>query len=146
MTHLDLLGTELKSEVLTDLFETYDVKVIYSYDRTSENLADEYHAGVPELGLEFIFNDFQVLRTLFIKPVEVTTFNPFEPDEAIKNFTSKKEARQYAQNKGEKFQEGTAEFMGEEKDWIRFDTETASIHYEFVDSVLSMITLQRPVA
>ena len=54
MKHLDLLETELKSEFLCDLFEAYDVQVVYEYDRTNENLPDEYHAEVSDLGLQFV--------------------------------------------------------------------------------------------
>ena len=93
MKHLDLLGSELKSDFLCDLFETYDVQVVYEYDRTHENLADVYRAEIPDLGLQFVFDEGQLLQTLFMQPVEVTTFNPFEVDERIQRFASKREAR-----------------------------------------------------
>ena len=32
--------------------------------------------------------------------------------------------------------------MGEHRDWIRFEGATYSVHYEYVDSALKMITLQ----
>jgi hypothetical protein len=37
MKYIDTIGILLKSDFLIDLFETYDVDVIYSYDRTHEN-------------------------------------------------------------------------------------------------------------
>jgi hypothetical protein len=75
MKHLDLLGTELKSDFLCDLFETYDVEVVYEYDRTHEGLGDEYRAELPELGLQFVFDEKQILKTVFVRPVTATTFN-----------------------------------------------------------------------
>jgi len=51
MKYLDLLGIQLKDNFLNDLFETYEVEVIYEYDRTHENLPDEYRAEIPDLGL-----------------------------------------------------------------------------------------------
>lgn len=36
MKHLDLLKMDLKSDFLCDLFETYDVQVVYEYDRTHQ--------------------------------------------------------------------------------------------------------------
>lgn len=146
MKHLDILGTPLKSEFLFDLLETYDVQVIYEYDRTHENLPDEYHAEIPELGLQFVFDANQKLRTLFIKAVEITAFNPFEDDERIPRFASKPEARQYAKNSGVRTTEGESDFMGEQRDWIRFESATHSIHYEYVNSELKMITLQTTTA
>lgn len=143
MKHLDLLETELKSDFLCDLFETYDVQVVYEYDRTNENLPDAYHAEVLDLGLQFVFDDRQVLRTLFLEPVHVTTFNPFDgDDERIRRFPSKSEAFRFAQENGLRISEGAAEFMDEKKDWIRFESDTYSIHYEYVDSELRKITLQ----
>lgn len=142
MNPVDLLETELKSEFLCDLFETFDVQVVYEYDRTHENIPDEYHAEVPSLGLQFIFDTGQVLKTLFIKPVDATTFNPFDDDEKIRRFASKSEALGYAAANGLQFAEGRADFMGEQKDWIRFESDTHSVHYEYVDSELCRITLQ----
>lgn len=122
------------------------MQVIYEYDRTHENLPDEYHAEIPDLGLQFVFDANQMLRTLFMKLVEITTFNPFEDDEKISRFSSKPEARQYAKNNGVPTSEGEADFMGEQRDWIRFERDTHSIHYEYVNSELKMITLQTTTA
>lgn len=142
MKHLDLLGTPLKSEFLFDLLETYDVQVVYEYDRTHENLPDQYHAEIPDLGLQLVFDDNQMLRTLFMTPVEITTFNPFEDDDRIRMFASKSEARDHAKENDVTTSEGEADFMGERRDWIRFERPSYSVHYEFVDSALKMITLQ----
>ena len=142
MTHVDLLGSNLKSDFLCDLFETYDVQVVYEYDRTHEGIADEYHAEIKELGLQFAFDERQILKTLFMKPVDVTTFDPFGADQWIHTFATKAEALRYARNNGLTAEEGTAEFMGEQKDWIRFESDTHTIHYEFVDADLRLITLQ----
>jgi len=142
MKHLDLLGTPLKSDFLFDLLETYGVQVVYEYDRTHENLPDEYHAEIPNLGLQFVFDQNQMLRTLFMTPMEITTFNPFEDDERVRMFASKSKARQHARENDVPTSEGEADFMGEHRDWIRFEGATYSVHYEYVDSALKMITLQ----
>lgn len=143
MKYFDLLKTELKSDVLCDLFQAYDVQVIYEYDRSGENLPDEYHAEIPELGLQFVFDYKQVLRTLFLIMTDVSVQNPLDgEDERIRKFTSKSEALSYAVANDIRSSEGTAEFMGEQKEWVRFASDTYSIHYEYVDSELRMITLQ----
>lgn len=142
MKHLDLIGIELKSEFLCDLFETYDVQVEYEYDRTHENIPDVYHAKIADLGLEFTFDDRQILKTVFIKLDDATTSGPFNDDERIRRFDSKSEALGYANAKGLPFEQGAAEFLGEQRDWIRFEGDTYSVHYEFVESSLRKITLQ----
>jgi hypothetical protein len=142
MKYLDLIEIQLKDDFLLDLFETYDVEVVYEYDRTHENIPDQYRAEIPDLGLQFVFDEGLRFRTLFIQQVEVTTWNPFDDDERLRRFGSKADAQRYATENGEQTTEGRAELMGEEKDWIRFEYGTYSIHYEFVKSMLSMITIQ----
>jgi len=142
MKHLDLIGCDLKDDFLNDLFETYDVEVIYDYDRTHENLPDSYRAAIPELGLQFVFDERQKFSTLFIELKEVKSWNPFEADEHLKRFPSKSSARKHAKKHEISISEGTADFMGELKDWIRFNLDGYSIHYEFVDSKLQKITIQ----
>ncbi|MEM8865386.1 MAG: hypothetical protein AAGF31_07525 [Planctomycetota bacterium] len=142
MHHLDLLGAPLKDDFLCELFETYEVQVEYLYDRTHEDLPDEYHAEIVDLGLQFVFDDRQALRTLFLTPVDISTFNPFEDDERVPMFVSKAEALNYASANGSNFTEGEADFLGEQKDWIRFESDAYTIHYEFVDGGLRKTTLQ----
>lgn len=143
MKYLDLIGIDLKNEVLCDLFETYDVQVVYEYDRTHEGLPDQYRAEITDLGLQFVFDEQQVFKTIFMEQVDVNTFDPFDgDDERLKIFGSKAEAFQYATDNGERISEGKADFMGEERDWIRFEHDTYSVHYEYVDSKLRMITIQ----
>lgn len=71
------------------------------------------------------------------------TFNPFDSeDERIREFSTKSEALLYARKRGLHFTEAAADFMDEHKDWIRFESDSYSIHYEFVGTQLCMITLQ----
>lgn len=146
MKYLDLIGMPLKSDFLCDLFETYDVQVIYD-DRTHEGLPDEYQAEISDLGLQFVFDEHQSLKTLFIELIEISTFNPFdEEDEKLKVFDSKADAKRYAIDNGEQITEGNTELLGEERDWIRFEYASYSIHYEYVNSKLRMITIQAECA
>ena len=141
MKYLDLLGMHLKNDVLCDLFETYDVQVKYEYDRLHEGLASEYWAEIPVLGLNFHFNEDQLFSTLYIRPVDIQTFDPFEDDTLMK-FDSKADAMHYATSHGIQTTEGKVDFMGELSDWIRFEFDNYSIHYEYVQSKLNLITIQ----
>lgn len=143
MKYLDLLDVHLKDDILCDLFETYDVDVVYEYDRMHENLPDEYRAEISDLGLEFVFDEKQMLNTLFMEQKEIETFNPFEDDENLKRFESKASAIKYATENEIEITEGISNFMGEEKDWIRFDFPKHMIHYEFVFRKLKKITIQK---
>ena len=143
MKYLDLLGVRLKDDFLNDLFETYEVDVVYEYDRTHENMPDEYRAEIPDLGLQFVFDENQMFFTLFIEQKQAETWNPFEEDDVrLKRFATKASARNHATENRMAISEGNAEFMGEERDWIRFDLSGYSIHYEFVGGCLKKITIQ----
>lgn len=143
MRHTDLLDTPLKQPFLDDLFETYDVDVIYGYDRDGEDGPDEYHAAVNELGLRFVFDHGQRLRVLFVQPVETDSWDPFAPlEESVSRFATKADAAAHAEAQGLPTAAGRAELAGRERDWIRFEYPTHTAHYEFVDEALSLITLQ----
>ena len=146
MKYIDILGEHLKDEFLIDLFETYDVEVIYSYDRSYENLEDEYHAAIPEMGLEFIFDASQELKTFFMKEVEHSGFNPFEGDDPRNvTFNSGSEAMKYAKEKSidAVHQEAKDDsFFGEIPEWVKYNFKSYSIHYQFDDDGVNMVTLQ----
>lgn len=142
MTHIELLGVGLKSDFFNDLLETFDVDVVYRYDRTYENLPDEYWATVPNLGLGLIFDENQNLATLIIQPVSISGYNPIQQDQRLVWFASKAEVSQYAVEQSMVFSEGAVELFGELKDWIKLEYSDFSIHYEYVDSKLKQVTLQ----
>lgn len=144
MKHVNLLGVELKSDFFFGLFETYETEVVYEYDRSYENLRDEYRGEIPELGMQFVFDEFQKLKTIFIRNKPISTWNPFEGyEELFAEFGSKEEAKKHAALHGIPITEGCAVLFGEEQDWVRFDLPRHSIHYEFVGGKLQMVTLSR---
>ena len=144
MRYCDLVGNTLKSYFICDLFETYDVNVIYEFDRTHENIADNYRAGLPELGLEFLFNEHQKLIAIFIKLAVVSSYNPFNVyDERVDLCNLKtpelvNNVNLEAINKSV----GNSKFLGKEISWIKFQYEGYSIHYQFEVFELQMITIQ----
>ncbi len=146
MEYLDLIGTPLKNDTLLDLFETYDVEVIYRYDRTHENMDDEYVAEIPEMGLEFLFDSSQRLATIFMKKVEHNGFNPFDGhDPRSVPFKTGIEAMEWAREKSidANHQESQKDdIFGEIPEWVKLNFETFYIHYEFLDGSVSMVTLQ----
>ena len=146
MKYTEALAESIKGSFLIDLFETYDVDVIYKYDRTYEGIEDEYSAEIPEMGLEFMFNKDQKLTTLFMKKVLHTGHNPFsEPDPRLVPFNTYKKAQEYAQNKSIKVVSNESKYDSFFKGyhaWVKFIYDTHSIHYEFNESGLKMVTLQ----
>jgi len=143
MELIPLLHQILKSEILIDLFETYDVLVVYEYDRTYEGRADAYWAKIPSLGLEFVFNKSQVLKTIFVYVVPEDELVAADLNElGIDSFPSKQTAIESAIENSVHFTEGETNVFDDHRDWIKYEYSNYSIHFEYRDSVLSLITLE----
>lgn len=146
MEYLELLGSSLKCEVLLDLFETYDVDVVYCYDRTHEDMEDEYRAEIDEMGLEFIFDSSQRLKTLFMKKVDHNGFNPFcGSDPRGVPFNTGLEAVEWASVRSINATNQEARVdptFGEIAEWVKLNFETFSMHYEFNGDSVEVVTLQ----
>lgn len=137
-----LLGESLKSDLMLDALETYDVQVVYKYDRTHENLPDEYYAQCHALGLALRFDQDQKLQNIYLYLAEIEGFSVANlEDTDIQVFDSKPAVRAYGGESEIHISEGCADFMGEEHDWIRLDYADHTIHYDFREGVLRQITL-----
>ncbi|MCP4978203.1 MAG: hypothetical protein GY931_18800 [Maribacter sp.] len=146
MNYIEVLRENLKSNFFTDLFETYDVEVRYIYDRTKEGMDDEYWAEIPDMGLEFVFDEEQNLATLFMASVSHSGFNPFSGlDPRDVPFDSGVTAMEYARENSIEaiHQEAkTDSYFGEVPEWVKFNFESFSIHYKFHDNRIDRVTLQ----
>lgn len=144
MKYLPLLGKHLKADELLDLFETHEVEVIYEYDRTHENLPDEYWAKCRELGVQFVFDEHQFLKFIYVHLTDADDFEPAKlSDSDIELFASKPAAQVYAEKNGVDAVEGRAKFLGTERDWIRLEHSQHSIHYEFRAGSLALVTITK---
>ncbi|GGD62757.1 hypothetical protein [Lacimicrobium alkaliphilum] len=146
MKYIELIGISLKSDILLDLFETYDVDVVYRYDRNHEGMDDEFTAEIPDMGLEFLFNSSQELTTLFMRNVKHSGFNPFDdPDPRRVPFNTGIEAMEWAKEQSidAQYQESkTDPLFGEIPEWVKLNFETFFIHYQFENGSVTMVTLQ----
>lgn len=142
MKLVSYLNKSLKSEELINLFESNEVDVIYMYDRMYEGRSDEYIAVIKELGIQFIFNENQILSTIFIhlKNEEFQSANLEDLD--ISAFDSKNDLVKYAQKNSLKYSEGMAVLFGQEREWLKLDFLSYTVHYEFRENSLSLVTLQ----
>jgi hypothetical protein len=142
MKYIPLLRKKLKSDEIIELLETNDMEVVYEFDRTHENIPDEYRAKSKDLGLELLFDEDQIIKTVFINLTEVDGFTPADlKDSDVTRFDSKKSASDYARKTGIVISEGRAHYLGKEIDWIRFEHEGYTIHYEYRNGSLALVTL-----
>lgn len=142
MNYLDLLNKALKSSHVLDLLETYDMEVIYEFDRLRENIPDKYLSKSSELGLEIVFDENQILKTIFIHVEKQNGFEPANLEGSdIHPFSTKQDIVRFAQENGFKFSVGATECRGTQMNWIRLEFQNFSIHYEFRPHTLALITI-----
>lgn len=142
MDFLPLLKTQLKSDNMDELLESWNVQVIYAYDRNNENMPDEFWASIYDAGVCFRFNANQILETIFLYLTKTDGFTPIDLSETdISRFDSIADAMSYAKTIGTQFATGQGELFGHTRSWIRFEYNTYSIHYEFREEVLALVTL-----
>lgn len=142
MKYLPLLQKSLKSDEIMDLLELYEIDVTYDFDRLHENMPDKYWASFHDLGIQMMFDENQILNTIFIFLIPNDEFAPAEiSDSDILEFESKQAVRDYAEQNQISTTEGQTTFLGKESDWIRFDYPDYRVHYDFGGGQLKDISL-----
>ena len=142
MQFLPLLNTSLKSDGMLQILELWDCDVTYAFDRNHENTPDQYWATAEAEGVQFRFDDQQILKTVFLYVSESDRFSAIDLSATdIPAFNSIADIRAYVAGNQIKKSEGQAEFLGDSRDWIRLESDTHHIHYEFRDGTLSLVTI-----
>jgi hypothetical protein len=144
MEFLSLLGKQIKDDEVIDVLEGYDMEVIYEFDRLHEGMPDEYTSVSKPDGFEFHFDESQTLQNIFLYRAELYNFSPISPNECdVPLFDSTAEAQAYGEAQQLNVRTGTAELLGVKRDSVKLHFETHSIHYEFREGVLALVTLSR---
>ncbi len=144
MDYVPLLGCSLKSPEIIDFLELHDAEVSYDFDRLNEGQPDAYHAKVPAAGVQLRFDEHQYLRCIFLYTVQSEGMSPADLSATdVRQFQSPDEARSFADTNHIAVSEGSAEFLGEMRIWIRLEWEAHTIHYEFRGESLALVTLAR---
>jgi len=138
------LGKHLKDDDVIEILEAFDLAVRYDFDRTHENIEDRYWAEAIDHGFILRFDQRQALDTVFLycrpkddyTPIDRTEIDvPVYESIAVAERAGTAAALPYSRNGEMKM------FPGVE--WIKFDRGTHSVHYQFDNGELSMITLAR---
>ena len=102
------------------------MEVIYEFDRTHENLPDEYWTKSLDLGIQIIFNEEQFVDTISINLADKEGFTPAILSESdVMVFESKKGAVSYAIKKV--YQSKKAKLISWVKNEIGFDLSMKTI-------------------
>ena len=145
MKFLPLIGKRLKDDDVVDILECSDVKVIYDFDRSHENMADKYWAASEKDGFQLGFDENQILGVIFVYVAPIGGFTPVIPGECdIDFFASIKEAEAWATaQKVKTTKGGPTVFLEIEREWVRLEFSDHRIHYEFRSGALAMVTISR---
>ncbi|MFN3168378.1 MAG: hypothetical protein ACE37H_15070 [Phycisphaeraceae bacterium] len=142
MQVLSLLQQPLKSDVVIELLDVTDAKVIYDFDRLKENLPDQYWVSIREHGVQLCFDEFQVCHTIFVYTREADDFRPVDRSVLdIPCFEARSEAKGWACSQGLRIEQGQVELFGVSRDRLKVFRNSYSVHDEFHDGQLYLITL-----
>ena len=144
MQFLSLLGKKLKDDEIIEVLEAFDMKVVYDFDRLHEGQPDTFWSEYKPGGFQFRFDDTQTLDTVFLHIAPSDSFAAISPKEIdAPLFNNSAEAKAYGDGQHLHVATGMVGFLGVKRHWVRIDSAVNSMHYEFRNGILSLLTLSR---
>jgi len=133
----------LKDDDVVEVLECHDINVIYDFDRTHENMQDVYWAPSTDAGFQFRFNEDQVLDSVFLYVTAREGFLAISRDEIdVPVFDTFDDAEQEPRSKGFPFKQSQGSLGSDGyKWWIKIDFGAYTVHYQFKQGFLCMVTL-----
>lgn len=132
MQFLPLLGQKLKDDDVIDVLEGFEMEVVYDFDRLHEGQPDRYWASAKPAGFQLGFDADQSLNVCHFYITPGDGFAAFPPDDSdIPLFTNAAEVQSFGESHGLQVSQGSADFMGIARDWVRLGFATHSVHYEY---------------
>jgi hypothetical protein len=140
---IDYLGNKIKDDAVLELLEDHQMELVYHVDRTHENMPDRYSAAARAAGFELLFDEDQLLQTIFcyveprdgFAPVDLSTVG-------APVFESLALAKVGAANLGVSFKHNDGmQFLGRRLSWVSFELGKHKFHYEYSPDALAVISL-----
>ena len=146
MDLIPLLGSKLKDDAVMELLELWDCDVIYDFDRLHENTPDQYWASAKSEGLQLRFDEDQVLQCVFahVAPSHDDDFSAADlASTDIPWFRSIEDVVTYAESNRLQTTAGRGVLFDQVRDWVKIDCGNHSIHYEFRNGSLGLVTVSK---
>jgi hypothetical protein len=144
MKFLPLLGKALKDDEVIDVLEQAEMEVVYDFDRLHENTPDKYWAESKKDGYQLRFGADQILSTIFLYAAPIDGFTPVTPNDCdVLFFATTDDAEAYGAEHKLRTTKGGADFLGAWRDWVRLEYDSYSVHYQFRDGGLTMVTVTK---
>lgn len=139
-----LLGQKLKSDDIIELLEHFDIDVVYDFDRLHEGMEDIYWASAYEQGFQLRFDKEQTLDVVFLYMIERDGFTPISESEIeVPIFASFVDAKESFEVSGIEYTNSPSDDPNHKmyQRWIKSKSDGHTVHYEFVNQRLRMITM-----
>jgi hypothetical protein len=144
MKFLSLLGKRLKDDEVIEVLDYAEMEVVYEFDRSHENTPDEYRTESKKDGFQLVFDADQILDVIFLYAAPVDGFTPVTRSDCdISFFATTEEVELYGVEQKLHTTKGKADFLGARRDWVRLEYDGYSVHYEFRDAGLTLVTLTK---
>jgi hypothetical protein len=122
--------------------ESNDIKVVYDFDRLNENQPDQYWASAKRLGLQLGFDANQMLNVIFLHVLPSEGYDAVDRSACdIPFFSNVAEVEKHGAREHLRVTTGNAEFLGVQRHWARLEDKRHSLHYEFRDGSLALVTI-----
>jgi hypothetical protein len=142
MNFATLIGKRLKDDDVVEILDASDITVTYDFDRTHENIDDVYWAEAKNHGFVLRFNKHQVIDTVFLYVSAKDGYSPIDRGSVdVPVYDSIEGAETSGSVTGIPYQRNgeMKSFPGAQ--WIKFDHGGYTVHYQFNDQHLSLITI-----
>lgn len=144
MKFLSLLGKMLKDDEMIDILESLDMTVIYEFDRLHEGQPDVYWAAAKPDGFQLRFDEKQHLDAIFLHITPDDGYAAISQHDCdIPFFATRLAAESFAEAKHMHVEKGGADFLEINREWVRIEFASHSIHYEYHGTGLALVTITR---
>lgn len=144
MKFLPLLGKQLKDDAVIAVLEGSKMEVVYDFDRVHENQPDKYWAAAKERGFRLGFDASQSLDVIFFYVAALEGFVPVDQKDCdIPFFSSVGDVVSHGTRGQVRTAQGKSGLFGVHTEWVRLEYERHTLHYEFRDGNLSLVTLSK---
>ena len=144
MNLIEHLGRALKSDDLIELIELHDLNILYHIDTLHENTPDSYSVQSEELGFELLFDENQILKTIFHIIAPGDSIEAQAIDIGVPLYKSLEEAQRAATSLGASFdmrEDVVISELGLNVSWAKLTFHDHSRHYQYSSKGLERLTL-----
>ncbi len=142
MHFLPLLRKRLKDDDVIDILEWAKTEVVYDFDRLHENQPDKYWVTAKNCGFQLGFNDQQILDVIFLHVAPSEEFSACDPENCdVPFFLTSAEVGAHGSRQDVQIVKGKTTFLNVEREWVRLEYPRHSLHYEFSDGSLALVTI-----